>query len=60
VHASLTQLREADRTIMILTYMRELSTAQIAEILMIAPQQVRLRRSRALQRLRMVVNHDAQ
>ena len=60
VHASLTQLREADRTMLILTYMRELTTEQIAEILMIAPQQVRLRRSRALQRLRMVVNHDAQ
>ena len=41
VQASLTQLREADRTILILTYMRELTTAQIAEILMITPQQVR-------------------
>jgi RNA polymerase sigma-70 factor, ECF subfamily len=60
VQASLTQLREVDRTILILTYMRELTTAQIAEILMIAPQLVRLRRSRALQRLRMVVEHDAQ
>jgi RNA polymerase sigma-70 factor (ECF subfamily) len=58
VQSSLTQLREADRTILVLTYMRELTTAQIAEILMITPQEVRTRRSRALQRLRMVVEHD--
>lgn len=59
VQAGLQQLREADRTLLVLTYMRELTTEQIAEILMIAPQRVRLRRSRALQRLRMVVDHDA-
>jgi len=58
VQSSLTQLRETDRAILVLTYMRELTTAQIAEILMLAPQEVRTRRSRALQRLRMVVEHD--
>jgi RNA polymerase sigma-70 factor (ECF subfamily) len=58
VQTSLTQLREADRTLLVLTYMRGLTTEQIAEILKIAPQQVRTRRSRALQRLRMVVEYD--
>ena len=59
VQASLTQLKEADRTVLVLTYMRELTTDQIAEILMITPQEVRTRRSRALKRLRMVVDHEA-
>jgi RNA polymerase sigma-70 factor (ECF subfamily) len=52
VQSSLMQLREADRAILILTYMRDLTTAQIAETLMLTPQEVRTRRSRALQRLR--------
>lgn len=58
VQSSLTKLREADRAILVLTYMRDLTTAQIAEILMVTPQEVRTRRSRALQRLRMVLEHD--
>jgi RNA polymerase sigma-70 factor (ECF subfamily) len=60
VQASLPKLRESDRVILVLAYMSDLTTEQIAEILMIKPQEVRTRRSRALQRLRRLVHHEEQ
>ena len=60
VRVGLRQLNERDRTILVMTYMRELPTDQIAEILMITPQDVRTRRSRALRRLREVIDDDAE
>jgi RNA polymerase sigma-70 factor (ECF subfamily) len=60
VRVGLRQLNECDRTVLVMTYMRELPTDQIAKILMITPQDVRTRRSRALRRLREVIDDDAE
>ena len=55
----LRQLPDADRQILVLTYIVELEPAELVTVLGIAPASVRGRRRRALQRLRELMNQDA-
>jgi RNA polymerase sigma-70 factor (ECF subfamily) len=56
----LAQLPDADREILVLTYIVELGPTEVVKVLGIAPASVRTRRRRAIQRLREIMQNDAE
>ena len=52
VQQALSQLGEADREVLVLRYLEDLSTAEIAAVLELTESAVKMRQLRALQRLR--------
>jgi RNA polymerase sigma-70 factor (ECF subfamily) len=58
VQQALTRLGAADREVLILRYLEDLSTAEIAAVLELTESAVKMRQLRALQRLRELVDDD--
>jgi RNA polymerase sigma-70 factor (ECF subfamily) len=60
VHVALAQLAERDREVLVMRYLEQLSTREIAAVLGIAEGTVKTRHLRALQRLRGLLGNDAE
>jgi RNA polymerase sigma-70 factor (ECF subfamily) len=59
VRTALDQLGDRDREVLILRYLEQLSTAEIASILKTTPGAIKVRHLRALERLRLLLGEDA-
>lgn len=58
LHAALAQLAEADREVLVLRYLEDLSTKEIAAVLGLGESAVKMRQLRAIQRLRDILAED--